>query len=264
MSKKKFTVITVCYNAEKYIKETIESLLCQNCNDYEYIIKDGISKDRTLEIAHALLDGKDNIQIVSSPDKGIYDAMNQALELATGEYVYFLNAGDYFADKEVLSQTKDVAVKTDGDILYGNIVQISDKKSRIYEYGEMCKSKLYFSMGACICHQAMFAKRVLFEDRVFNITYKVCADREWQLYQMNRKVKMITMDFEVASVLTDGFSSRHIEDFEKEILRCLNVYCSGTAWIYKLILNIKKNRIVLFFMRMVEKILLTKKSEMKR
>lgn len=264
MTKKKFTIITVCYNAETYIKETIESLLKQTCDDYEYIIKDGISTDRTLEIVHNLLNGRDNIQIISSPDKGIYDAMNQAVGLATGEYVYFLNAGDCFADREVLNQTKNVIVKNGGDILYGNIIQVSDKTNRIYKYGNICKSKLYFSVGACICHQAMFVKRELFEDKVFDITYKVCADREWQLYQIDKKIKMIAMDYEVASVLMEGFSSRHIEEFEKEIIRCLNVYCSGTAWIYKLILNIKENRIVLFFMRMVEKILLTKKSEMKR
>lgn len=264
MNKKKFTIITVCYNAENCIKETIESLINQTCNDYEYIVKDGVSTDRTLEIAHALLDGRDNVQIVSCPDKGIYDAMNQAVELVTGEYVYFLNAGDCFADKEVLNKAKKMVFKNDGDIIYGNIIQVSNKTKRIYKYGEMCKSKLYFSVGACICHQAMFAKRELFEDKIFDITYKVCADREWQLYQMDKKIKMVPMNFEVASVLMDGFSSRHIEDFEKEILRCLKVYCAKTSWIYKLILGIKKNGIVLFFMRIIESILLTKKNEMKR
>lgn len=260
MSKKKFTIITVCYNAEKYITETIESLLCQTCNDYEYIIKDGLSVDRTLEVAHALLDNKENVQMVSCPDKGIYDAMNQAVEMAKGEYIFFLNAGDYFADEKVLARTKEISAKDNGDILYGNIIQIDKEQSYIYKYGEICKSKLYFSIGACICHQAMFAKRELFKNKGFDTTYKVCADREWQLYQIDRKVKMSAMDFEVASVLAEGFSSRHIEDFEQEIIKCLDKYCLKTAWIYRMILKVKKSSVVLFILRVFEKILLTKKN----
>lgn len=257
MSKKKFSIITVCYNAEKYIQETIESLLSQNCDDYEYIIKDGLSEDRTLEIAYTLLDNKEDVQIVSCSDEGIYDAMNQAVRMAKGEYIYFLNAGDCFADREVLSRTKSISVKDGGNILYGNIIRVDEKQSCIYKYGEVCKSKLYFSLGACICHQAMFAKKELFEDKIFDITYKVCADREWQLYQINKKVKMVTMNFEIARVLMDGYSSRHIDDFEQEIIRCLDKYCSGTAWIYKMILKIKKNNIIIFMLRTIEKVLFT-------
>lgn len=259
MEKVKFTIITVCYNAEKHIRETIESLLCQTCMDYEYIIKDGGSTDKTLEIAHSLLDGKENIYIVSNPDKGIYDAMNQAVEMARGEYVYFLNAGDCFVNQNVLANVEVISSKGKSDILYGNIVQVEEKQRVIYKYGKVCKSKLYFSIGACICHQAMFVKRKLFDEKNFDTTYKVCADREWQLYQLEKKAVFAPMDFEVASVLADGFSSAHVKELEEEVVKCLDKYCISTSWIYKLILKIKKSYLILWVMRVLEKIVLTKK-----
>lgn len=261
MKNKKFTIITVCYNAEKHIEETIRSLLSQTCNDYEYIIKDGLSTDNTLKIAQSLLEGKENVQIYSGTDKGIYDAMNQALEFAKGEYIFFLNAGDCFANEEVLAKVREAASNTQKDILYGNIIQVNGEQRNIYRYGKICKSKLYYSIGACVCHQAMFAKRELFHDKKFDTTYKVCADREWQLYQMEKEAKSETLNFEIASVLVEGFSSAHVKDLEEEIVRCLDKYCKKTAWIYKLILKIKKNHIVLFVLRALEKIILTKKEK---
>lgn len=261
MKNKKFTIITVCYNAEKHIEETIRSLLSQTCNDYEYIIKDGLSTDNTLKIAQSLLEGKENVHICSSPDKGIYDAMNQALEFAKGEYIFFLNAGDCFASEDVLVKVSNAASNTQKDILYGNIIQVNGTQRNIYKYGKICKTKLYYSIGACVCHQAMFARRELFHYKKFATTYKVCADREWQLYQMGKKVKSEVLNFEIASVLVEGFSSAHIEELEEEIVRCLDKYCEKTAWIYKLILKIKKNRVVLFGLRTLEKMLLTKKEK---
>ena len=259
MEKFKFTIITVCYNAEKYIEGTIESLLNQSYDNYEYIIKDGLSTDNTLKIAQSLLDKKKNIQFFSSADEGIYDAMNQALEVAKGEYIFFLNAGDCFADQNVLTRVADVSSDVQSDILYGNIIQVSGEQRTIYKYGEICKSKLYFSIGACICHQAMFAKRELFLEKKFNTTYKVCADREWQLYQMEKKAKLTCMDFEIASVLVEGFSSAHVKELEEEIIRCLDRYCTNTMWIYKTILKIKKSHLILWMLRALEKVVLTKK-----
>ena len=259
MDRKKFSIITVCYNAEKYIRVTIESLLCQTCMDYEYIIKDGLSTDNTLEIAKSLLDGKHNVQIISSADKGIYDAMNQAVEMAKGEYIFFLNAGDCFMNQNVLANVDVISSNGESDILYGNVVQVKEEQRLIYKYGMICKSKLYFSIGACICHQAMFAKRDLFHEKNFDITYKVCADREWQLYQMKKKSVFTPMDVEVASVLVDGFSSTHIKELEEEVVKCLDKYCTSTSWIYKTILKIKKSHLILGGMRVLEKFVLTKK-----
>ena len=107
----KFSIITVCYNAEKYIRSTILSVLQQEYKNYQYIIKDGKSSDSTMEIIHELLDGNDRVKIISERDLGIYDAMNEAAELAEGEYVLFLNAGDSFCDGTVLKKADEFLKK---------------------------------------------------------------------------------------------------------------------------------------------------------
>lgn len=92
----KFTVITVCYNSEKTIQRTLQSIKDQTYKNIEYIIIDGSSTDKTLEI---ISNYKDIIDVlISEPDNGIYDAMNKGIRLATGNYIGFINSDDYYAD----------------------------------------------------------------------------------------------------------------------------------------------------------------------
>ena len=96
----KISVITVCYNASTTIQETIESVLGQDYSDYEYIIIDGKSSDNTLEVINTY---KSNaIKLISEPDSGVYDAMNKGLKIASGDWIYYLNAGDvlFFREEE--------------------------------------------------------------------------------------------------------------------------------------------------------------------
>lgn len=91
-----FSIITVCFNSEKIIERTIKSVLEQSYQDYEYILVDGASSDRTLEIIHQyepLFQGK--MKLISEPDKGIYDAMNKGIRVASGELIGIVNSDDY-------------------------------------------------------------------------------------------------------------------------------------------------------------------------
>ena len=98
----KFSVITVTYNAEKVLEDTVQSVISQTYHHVEYIIIDGASKDGTLEIVDRY---RDRIhQLVSEPDKGLYDAMNKGIALATGDYLCFLNAGDSFHEDDTLQK----------------------------------------------------------------------------------------------------------------------------------------------------------------
>ena len=115
----KISIVTICYNVENDIEQTILSVINQSYSDLEYIIIDGASKDKTLEIVNRY---KDKIsKIVSEPDKGIYDAMNKGIKQATGEWVGFINAGDKYVDNNVLS-TFVAKVSSNADVAYGVLV----------------------------------------------------------------------------------------------------------------------------------------------
>jgi glycosyltransferase involved in cell wall biosynthesis len=250
----RFTIITVCYNAEKYIGQTLLSLLNQTFKNYELIIKDGESTDCTMEIINSMVKESDKIHIISEKDKGIYDAMNQSLKLATGEYIYFLNAGDYFCNEYILEKV-DEFIKTNGvQVLHGDTIKISDKGECIRKYRDICHKKFYFLTGDCICHQAIFAKRNLFENKEFDTSYKVCADKEWQLYQLTQGTTFVSMGFPVSKVRAEGYSSKHVKYLENETHRCLEKYCKKTVWIYNLVDILKKNIVAVSFFRLVENV----------
>lgn len=118
----KISVITICYNAEKEIGRTITSVLSQTYQDLEYIIVDGASKDNTVAIAKRTAErfpGR-NVTIVSEPDKGIYDAMNKGIKMASGEWVNMMNAGDGFVDENVLSKVFEKEIPEKISFIYSD------------------------------------------------------------------------------------------------------------------------------------------------
>ena len=264
MKRPKFTIITVCYNAEEYIEETINSLLQQQFKDYEYIIKDGMSTDTTMNKVICMTEGDSRVRVLSTRDRGIYDAMNQAVKMALGEYIFFLNAGDYFCNSMILSEVDNYLRTTKADVVYGNIFQLDAGSKKLRKYGSICSKRLYFLTGDCICHQAMFARKELFNDRKFDLNYKVCADKEWQLYQIIRGKKFCPMSFPVAIVRTDGFSKDHIKEFEEESERCLNQHLHRYIGIYKLTAFLKKNRMTHIVLKMLAEMMFLRKSDEER
>lgn len=164
----KITVVTVTYNCEKEVENTIKSVLSQSYPDIEYIIVDGASEDGTLDVVNKY---KDKIsKVVSEPDKGVYDAMNKGIQLATGEWVNFMNAGDSFYDTEVISRL--FGSSQVGDVVFGNTM--IKTKDRVFEkkYNPtFWKHKL---MPAC--HQSIFVRRFFLLSNPFDLKYKVSAD----------------------------------------------------------------------------------------
>ncbi len=118
----KISIITVVYNGDKTIRDTIESVLCQTYNDVEYIIIDGNSSDSTLEIVRSY--GSRIAQVLSEPDQGIYDAMNKGIKIATGDVIGLLNADDVYANAEVLAEVarRFADIETDG--VYGDLLYV--------------------------------------------------------------------------------------------------------------------------------------------
>ena len=258
MDQYKFSIITVAYNAEECIIDTIKSVINQEFTNYEYIIKDGHSSDNTIEQIYSIVNECENVHIISENDKGIYDAMNIAAEKAMGEYVFFLNAGDCFCDSKVLLNVNQYAEKYANDILYGNIVHLMGNTSCIRKYGNICRKKIYYLSGDCICHQAIFAKKSCLDVHRFNLGYKVCADKEWLLYSIISHNNLRHMNFEIVTAPVDGFARNHIDDFERETYSILRKYCKRTAWIYSGFKTLKRNKIILKIIHWMEKKLINK------
>lgn len=251
MSRCKFTIITVCYNAEKYIEDTINSVLSQTYGSFEYIIKDGQSGDGTMDIVHRLTDSDNRVMIIQGKDRGIYDAMNIAVLQASGEYILFLNAGDAFVNDLVLSKTAEYMTAQTADIYYGDVIEISNKRKSLRVYTEKNSKMWYYSLGACLCHQGMFCKKELFQRKLFDLDYIVCADRDWQMWHIKNGAATRAMKFSIAEVLTDGFSGNHIADLERETKLCVKLYCGKWYYVYIMIQLIKKNA---FFHKIIQKV----------
>jgi glycosyltransferase involved in cell wall biosynthesis len=175
------SVITVVYNFEKGIRECIESVIAQNIKDLEYIIIDGGSSDKTMEIVRSY--GDFISVIVSEPDQGLYDAMNKGLNIARGKYVHFLNADDryYKANtlESLLPKLNEKAV-CHAQLIY---TQGSDRKRTI---GKPFSRKKELK-GSRMPQPAMFVPRYMF-DKVgnFNTKYKIAADYDMVLRLTNK------------------------------------------------------------------------------
>lgn len=177
----KISIITVCYNSEATIRDTIESVLSQSYADIEYIIIDGASSDGTL---HIVDEYRDRIStVVSEPDEGIYDAMNKGIKLATGDVIGILNSDDFFADNTVITTVAD-AFENDNIIsgIYGDLIYVQrnncDIKVRDYSSNFFAKWKIRF--GLMLPHPTMYLKREVFADFGFyKLTYRVAADFEF-------------------------------------------------------------------------------------
>lgn len=192
----KFSVITVTYNAEAVLEDTIQSVISQTYRHVEYIIVDGASKDKTLSITDRY---KNHIaQVVSEPDKGLYDAMNKGIRLATGDYLCFLNAGDSFHEDDTLQQMVHTLTGSElPDVLYGETALV-DKEGHFVRMRRLSAPETLtwksFKQGMLVCHQAFFAKRTLAEP--YNLKYRFSADFDWCIRCM-QMAKTITHTHEV-------------------------------------------------------------------
>ncbi len=168
----KISVVTVCYNAANLIEDTIKSVADQTYPDVEYLVIDGASKDSTVDIIQKYADKI--TYWVSEKDKGIYDAMNKGIAAATGDYIIFMNAGDKFADSNVLAS---VAPKL------GDHTVVSGRWKRCYSNGNVKlagpKALKSLKVEMPICHQATFIKAAYHKEHPFDTSFRLSADYDF-------------------------------------------------------------------------------------
>lgn len=163
----KITIITVCYNAVNVLEKTICSVLNQSYKNIEYIIIDGKSTDGTLNIIK-----KYDTYITrwtSEPDKGIFDAMNKGVSYSHGNWVLFLNSGDYLCDEFVISRCFENCQYNDCSVIYGDVYQDYISKKRYYKECPFYLSKKKIR-GMGICHQALFVRGDIIRNLRFDLS----------------------------------------------------------------------------------------------
>jgi putative colanic acid biosynthesis glycosyltransferase len=165
-----FSVVTIVRNNAEGLQKTGQSLEKQICRDFEWIVVDGASTDKTCEVADHFKSAIS--KWVSESDSGIYDAMNKGLRLASGRYVNFLNAGDEFAEPASLSKARDALLALDPDVLYGQSLMIFGKTT----ISRQSRNPSYIWHGQPALHQATFFRRTEHLKYFYNTIYKICGD----------------------------------------------------------------------------------------
>jgi glycosyltransferase involved in cell wall biosynthesis len=201
----KVSIITVVYNGASFVKDCIESILNQTYPDIEYIIIDGQSTDGTVEIVQAY--GTKIAHFISEPDKGLYDAMNKGIGLATGEVIGLLNADDFYRHNRVIENMVATFKRTDSDAVYGDMLYVDRNdptKLRRYWRSGWYHDKA-FLWGWMPGHLSFFAKRLLYEKHgAFRLDMKSAADYELMLRFIHKnKARLAYMD-EVTIVMRAG------------------------------------------------------------
>lgn len=178
----KVSIITVCYNSAATIKDTIDSVVAQNYQDIEYIIIDGKSTDRTIEIINSY--SSNVLKCFSEPDNGLYDAINKGIKVATGEIVGLVHADDVLASKDVISKVVDVFIENNCEAIYSDLQYVDkDNLNKVFrDWKAGTYSAGMFLNGWMPPHPTFYAKRRLFEDLgAYNTSFKISADYELML-----------------------------------------------------------------------------------
>lgn len=202
----KISIITVVYNGESLIERTIKSVLEQTYTNIEYIIVDGLSTDSTLTIVEKY--GSTIAKIISEKDKGIYDAMNKGLKIATGDYVLFLNAGDELYTKVTLSKVFENT--TNADVYYGNTAITNESGQQLADRRLTPPLQLTWKSlkyGMCVSHQSFIAKRVLCDS--YNLDYQISSDIDWVINVLKRSDKIINTQIYISKFLEGGTSNKN-------------------------------------------------------
>lgn len=229
----KFTIATVCYNAGPLLQRTIASVEAQDYANIEHLIVDGNSQDETLAHIHHYQERNSRAAVQhdivcrSEPDEGLYDAMNKAISLATGDYILFLNAGDKFHSPTLLSEIAAQVEQTMTDnhlerhrrpaVLYG-LTDLVDDNGRFLRHRRLAPPERLswrdFRHGMLVCHQAFFARMDLARKFPYdNETYRYSADYDWCIRIMKEadrlRLTLLNTHLTIADYLSEGLTTKH-------------------------------------------------------
>ena len=205
---KLLSIIIATYNAGNTLDACLTSITKQKSSEIELLIIDGGSSDKTLDIIHSYGDKID--VLISEPDKGIYDAMNKGLQKATGDYVWFINAGDSLFTSDIVQRVASLVQKKKvlPDIIYGETVIVDEEGKSLGQRRLKAPNKLTwksFRMGMLVCHQSFITKRSIAP--LYDLTYRYSADFDWCIKCMKQAGKIYNTRMTLSNFLDGGVST---------------------------------------------------------
>jgi len=239
-----FSIITVCYNAEDVLNETIQSVVGQKFEQIEYIIIDGNSTDGTLNIIRNYEDKVDCV--ISEPDQGIYDAMNKGLRLAKGKFVNFLNAGDRFVSNSILNEITSQIDISFTEIISGDFILINNKNNTQRNIRTKSISYNNLKKDFYACHQSIFINKNIAKE--YDLNYQIKADYKWVLEALAqvKEDQVCKLDFPIVYYAEEGFSNNYLFKNLKELIQLhyeffgpWQVIKNSHIYIYRLLRSLK-------------------------
>ena len=232
-----FSIITVTYNAAATIEATLLSVRQQTYRHFEHLIIDGASKDNTLYIIYKYKD--DTIKVFSEPDKGLYDAMNKGIRMASCDYLCFLNAGDTFHEVDTLEKIANTISTTPDElpsILYGETAIVNAERQFLHMRRHKAPDVLTwksFQQGMLVCHQAFFVKRSLAEP--YDLQYRYSSDFDWCIRMMKKADVISNTHLILIDYLDEGMTTRH---HKESLIERLRIMAKHYGWCKTIIMHL--------------------------
>ena len=250
----KISIITATYNSEVTLSSCMTSVLQQSYQNIEYVIIDGNSEDKTLELVkqHQLQFPQIEFKILSEPDNGIYDALNKGVQLATGKVIGFVHSDDILADNQIISKLANQFDKENVDGVYGDL-QYVDKNNigKIIRYWKSTDfNASLLKKGWMPAHPTLFLKKEVYEKHgEFNLNFKISADYDFMLRILkDDSLKFTYLPNVITKMRVGGASNRSIKNIiqkTKEDYRAVRLNNIG-GWYLIFLKNISKVRQFIF------------------
>lgn len=241
----KISLITITYNSEKTLADTIQSVLNQTYTDIEYILVDGASKDNTVSIIkqyEPLFEGR--MKWISEPDKGLYDAMNKGIRMATGDIVGILNSDDFFTSNEILQKNANAFLQdTKLDAVYGDVhfVHPGNLNKSVRYYSSKVFKRNLMKLGFMPAHPSFYIRKECFEKYGFYKTdYKIAADFEFLLRVIYKeKIKIQYLPIDMVTMRTGGASTSGLESHKRIMKEHLRAFHENGIYTNRILLSLR-------------------------
>lgn len=222
----KISIITVGYNCKDTVASAMDSVLSQVGTNLDYVVVDGASADGTLDIVKSY--GAKVSKLISEPDKGIYDAMNKGIKMASGDAIGILNSDDMYVDDKVLNDVVETFERTGADAVYGDLVYVDeadvDKVVRYWKSGAFMPGS--FRKGWHPAHPALFVRKEIYEKYgVFDTSFDISADFELMLRFFEKHgIKTAYLPRVLVKMRVGGESNRSLANIIKGNINILRAF----------------------------------------